>query len=117
MNYRSVAAFGRCSEVSEREEKLAALDRVVEHVVPGRTQDARGPSADELRKTLVVAMPLTEASAKIRTGQTVDDEEDLALPIWAGVLPLRTVVGPPEDAPDLTGPYPVPDYVKGYKRP
>jgi len=117
MNYRSVAVFGRCTEIGERAEKLAALDRIVEHVIPGRTRDARGPSEEELRKTLVVALPLTEASVKIRTGTTVDDPADLALPIWAGVLPLRTVAGPPEDAPDLTGSYPVPDYIKGYTRP
>ena len=87
MNYRSVVVFGKAREVTG-EEKLRALDGLVEHVVRGRSRDVRPPNEVELKQTLVLALPLEEASAKIRTGGPVDDEEDYALPIWAGVVPL-----------------------------
>ncbi|MBV8518511.1 MAG: pyridoxamine 5'-phosphate oxidase family protein [Acidobacteria bacterium] len=95
MNYRSVVVFGRARLVDEREEKLRALDRLVEHVVPGRSALVRGPNESELRQTLVLALPIAEASAKIRTGGPIDDAEDYALPVWAGVVPLTLTKGTP----------------------
>jgi len=112
MNYRSVVVFGKAEEVSDREEKLRVLEALVEHVCRGRSADARGPSESELKQTLVLRVPIAEASAKIRTGPPKDDAEDYALPIWAGVVPL--VLTPGEVVPD--NPLPVPDYVSRYKR-
>ena len=94
MNYRSVVVFGKAREV-DGEEKLRALDSLVEHVMRGRSRDVRPPNEIELRATTVLALPLDEASAKIRTGGPVDDEEDYALPIWAGVVPLKLTRGEP----------------------
>jgi len=95
MNYRSVVVFGKAREVTDREEKLRALTALVEHVVPGRSPDVRAPNESELRQTLVLALPIGEASAKIRTGGPIDDEEDYALPVWAGVVPLTLMKGTP----------------------
>jgi nitroimidazol reductase NimA-like FMN-containing flavoprotein (pyridoxamine 5'-phosphate oxidase superfamily) len=93
-NYRSVVILGELEEVTEPEEKAEALRAFVDHVVPGRSDAIRGPNAKELKATAVVRLPLEEASVKVRTGPPVDDEEDYALPTWAGVLPLRTTVEP-----------------------
>jgi nitroimidazol reductase NimA-like FMN-containing flavoprotein (pyridoxamine 5'-phosphate oxidase superfamily) len=95
MNYRSVVVFGNAREVAEREEKLRALERLVEHIAPGRSAEVRGPSESELRQTLVLALPLHEASAKVRTGPPIDDVDDYKLPVWAGVVPLTLVKGEP----------------------
>ncbi len=97
MNYRSVMIFGTATRVDDPDEKYAALHALVEHVVPGRMADARPPADGEMRKTLVLALPIDEASAKVRTGGPIDDEEDLALPIWAGVLPIRAQWLTPEN--------------------
>jgi len=88
MNYRSVVIFGKATEVTDREEKVRALEKLVEHIVPGRSAEVRAPNESELRQTLVLSLPIEEASAKIRTGPPVDDEEDYELPVWAGVVPL-----------------------------
>jgi nitroimidazol reductase NimA-like FMN-containing flavoprotein (pyridoxamine 5'-phosphate oxidase superfamily) len=95
MNYRSVVIFGRAHEVTGAEERLRAMRALVEHVAPGRSRDARAPSAKELAQTLVLALPLDEASAKVRTGPPVDAEEDLGFACWAGVVPLRLAPGAP----------------------
>lgn len=113
MNYRSVVIFGKAREVGE-DEKVRALETLVEHVVRGRSKEIRGPNQKELRQTLVLAMPIDEASAKIRTGGPVDDEEDYALPVWAGVLPLTLTPG--EAIADAGVAVNVPEYVKGYRR-
>lgn len=97
-NSRCVVAHGRAVPVREETEKRAALDAVVEAVARGRSQECRPPSAKELAATAVLALPLQEVSLKTRTGPPVDDDADLALGHWAGVLPLRTVAGPPEPA-------------------
>ena len=89
MNYRSVLAFGTAREILERDRKLKALQAISEQVVPGRWKDVRAPSDKELKATSVLEFSIEEASAKIRTGPPLDDEEDLSLPVWAGVLPLR----------------------------
>ncbi len=111
LNYRSAVVLGTGRVVSDADEQRLALDAVVEHIVPGRTAEARGPSAKELRATTVVALPVQEASAKVRTGPPVDDDEDLSLPVWAGVLPLALEPGAPVAAPELTADLPVPAYV------
>jgi nitroimidazol reductase NimA-like FMN-containing flavoprotein (pyridoxamine 5'-phosphate oxidase superfamily) len=113
MNYRSVMVFGTARRVDETQEKRAAFAALVEHVVPGRTADARPPTDNEMRKTLVLALPISEASAKVRTGGPVDDDEDLALPVWAGVVPCRLVFGDPTAEPEIDGP--APDYVRAYR--
>jgi hypothetical protein len=95
MNYRSVVVFGKAREVTDRAEKLHALDRLVAHITPDRAAAVRPPNESELRQTLVLALPLHEASAKIRTGPPVDDEEDMQLPVWAGVVPVALVRGEP----------------------
>ena len=98
MNYRSAVIFGTAREVSG-EEKLRALDLLVEHVCRGRSADVRPPNEIELRKTIVLALPIEEASAKIRTGPPKDDEADYALPVWAGEVPVRLTADSPR--PDL----------------
>ena len=116
MNYRSVVVFGSARLVSDRDEKLHGLERIVEHLVPGRSREARSPNENELAATSVIALDLDEASAKIRSGGPIDDEADFVRPVWAGVLPSRTVYGPPE--PDRNAPpiVDVPEYVKNYAR-
>ncbi|MGH9064966.1 MAG: pyridoxamine 5'-phosphate oxidase family protein, partial [Acidimicrobiales bacterium] len=117
LNYRSVMAFGQAHLVSDADEHLAALDLVVEHLVPGRTADLRRHTRKELAATKVVAFRIESASAKIRTGPPLDDEADLDEPVWAGVLPLRVVPGEPEADPKLVPGTPVPASVGHYRRP
>jgi nitroimidazol reductase NimA-like FMN-containing flavoprotein (pyridoxamine 5'-phosphate oxidase superfamily) len=95
-NYRSAMVFGRAGLVADEIEKMTALEALVEKIVPGRWADARRPTGRELQATAVLRLPLEEASAKVRSGPPLDDEQDMGLPVWAGVLPMRTVVGPPE---------------------
>lgn len=113
MNYRSVMLFGHAEEVTDEDEKYAASMAIVEHVAPGRAADTRPPTREELRATLVVRILIEEASAKIRTGGPNDAPDDLALPHWAGELPLRMTPGEP--VPDGVSP-PVPDYVVDWER-
>jgi nitroimidazol reductase NimA-like FMN-containing flavoprotein (pyridoxamine 5'-phosphate oxidase superfamily) len=98
MNYRSVLVLGRAQEVTDRTRKLRAMECVVEHVVPGRWADARQPNEGELKGTTILELSLAEASAKIRSGPPTDDEDDLAWPVWAGVIPLALT--PSEPIPD-----------------
>jgi uncharacterized protein len=97
LNYRSVVMIGNAHLVDGADEKMKALALITNHVVPGRWQEARMPSDLELRQSSVLALPLKEVSAKIRRGPPVDDEEDYALPIWAGVVPVQTRLGDPID--------------------
>jgi nitroimidazol reductase NimA-like FMN-containing flavoprotein (pyridoxamine 5'-phosphate oxidase superfamily) len=99
VNFRSVVVLGEARLVTGEREQHEALRAIVEHVVAGRSDDARGPSAQELAATEVVAMPLREASAKIRTGPPIDAAEDQALPVWAGVIPLELHAGAPINDP------------------
>ena len=101
VNYRSVVVFGPVREVDQPGEKRAAMLALVEKVMRGRSVEARPPTDSELRATLVVAMRLDELSAKVRTGGPIDDEEDLDLPVWAGVIPLSLVAGSPVPEPDV----------------
>ncbi len=112
MNYRSVMLFGRAREIADPAEKKAALDAFVERILPGRAALLRPPHEQELKATSVVAMAIEEGSAKIRTGPPVDEEEDYALPLWAGVVPVRSVVGPLEPDPRLAPGLPVPEVVR-----
>ena len=95
MNYRSVVLLGDATVVTDEAEKLMALDAIVDHVVAGRSADLRPHTDVEVRTTTVLAVPIIEGSAKVRTGGPVDDEEDYELDVWAGVLPLRLVPGEP----------------------
>lgn len=115
LNYRSVVAFGRARLVRDPAEKRVALRAVVEHVAAGRWDDARQPSEAELRQTHVIAIDVATASAKVRTGPPKDDEADLGLPVWGGVIPVREAFGPPE--PDEVNTVPVPPSLAAYRRP
>ena len=95
MNYRSVVILGKARLVVDRDEKIDALRRFTNHIVPGRWDEARQPHDQELKATSVLVLPMEEVSAKIRTGPPLDDEEDYALPVWAGVVPIRARVSEP----------------------
>src|SRR5262245_35321649 len=95
MNYRSVMLFGMAEAVRDEDDKRAAVMAILEHLIPGRTGGTRAPTAEELRATLVVRLPIDEGSAKIRTGPPLDDDVDLELEHWAGVLPLTLTPGEP----------------------
>jgi uncharacterized protein len=114
MNYRSAVIFTSGNKVEDPDEKLRAMNALVEHIVPGRTSDARPPTAEEVRATLVVRMPIEEFSAKIRVGPPIDDEEDYDLPIWAGVIPLQITSSLPVADPRLVAGLDVPDYAADY---
>lgn len=117
MNYRSVVVYGQARLVEDPDEKLTAMERFVEHVVPGRWKEVRGPSPSEFKGTTVLAIPIDEASAKIRIGPPIDDKEDHALNVWAGVLPMNLVPGVAVNDPELRVGIAVPDYVSAYSRP
>jgi uncharacterized protein len=114
--YRSVMVLGRTELVTDLAETEAALTALVEHFMPGRSADARAGSRRELASTAVLAVPLEEVSAKVRTGDPKDDEEDYALPVWAGILPLAIVPGEPIPDSRLDPTVPMPSYVKEWKR-
>jgi nitroimidazol reductase NimA-like FMN-containing flavoprotein (pyridoxamine 5'-phosphate oxidase superfamily) len=113
-NYRSAIVLARARAVEDEDEKLLALEAIMEHIVPGRWREVRSPTADELKATGVVAMPIDEASAKVRTGGPLDDEPDYELDAWAGVLPLRTSAGPPQPDARLREGIPVPAHVSAH---
>jgi nitroimidazol reductase NimA-like FMN-containing flavoprotein (pyridoxamine 5'-phosphate oxidase superfamily) len=116
MNYRSVVVLGTATLVEETEAKAEALRIISEQIVPGRWKDARPPTAQELKATTVLALPIDEASAKVRTGPPKDDEEDYALDIWAGVLPLSLQPGTPIPDPQLkAGVDEIPEYALHYR--
>jgi nitroimidazol reductase NimA-like FMN-containing flavoprotein (pyridoxamine 5'-phosphate oxidase superfamily) len=116
VNYRSVVMLGTARLVDDPAEKMEALRVFTEHVMKGRWDDVRQPTEQELKATTVLALPLEEVSAKVRTGGPIDDEEDYALPIWAGVLPLETAAKEPLPDPQRKSDRPIPDYLKNYSR-
>jgi nitroimidazol reductase NimA-like FMN-containing flavoprotein (pyridoxamine 5'-phosphate oxidase superfamily) len=116
MNYRSVVVFGAAKIIKDENEKMEALRLFTEHIVPGRWRDVRPPPGNELKATMVLALPLAEASAKIRTGNPVDDQEDYALDVWAGVLPLAMKTGKPLPDPLMSQEITRPDYITNYRR-
>lgn len=115
MNYRSAMVLGTARKLTGPK-KLAALERITEHLLPERWSEARHPNKKELAATMVLALSLAEASVKMRTGGPNDDPNDLEWPAWAGSVPLRESFGEPVAAPDLVQAYPVPDYVRAWTR-
>ena len=116
MNYRSVVALGTASLVDQPDEKMAALHAFTEKIVPNRWNDVRQPSEKELKATSILRLPLTEVSAKMRSGPVKDDEEDYALPIWAGVVPLHLQAEAPIRDERCDPAIPVPPYAARYTR-
>jgi uncharacterized protein len=116
MNYRSVVALGKAVLVDAREEKLKALHAFTEKILPGRWNDARQPNEKELKVTSILRLPLTEVSAKIRTGPPIDDDPDYALRVWAGLIPLQLVPGSPIRDEKCDSSIPVPAYAIDYRR-
>ncbi len=114
MNYRSVVVFGSGQLIDEPEAKMLAMKCFTEKLIPGRWGDARQPTENEIKATAIVSVDLSSGSAKIRVGPPGDDEEDYALPIWAGVLPIRTIFGELEADPKLGEGIEVPEYLRVY---
>jgi nitroimidazol reductase NimA-like FMN-containing flavoprotein (pyridoxamine 5'-phosphate oxidase superfamily) len=116
MNYRSAVLFCRGATIEDPAQKLAALERLTEHVARGRWADARQPNEKELKATTIIALEIESASAKTRAGAPGDDGEDLEFPVWAGVIPLPVVPQAGERDPKQTVEYTVPDYIADYRR-
>jgi nitroimidazol reductase NimA-like FMN-containing flavoprotein (pyridoxamine 5'-phosphate oxidase superfamily) len=116
MNYRSVVALGKATLVDAATEKLEALRAFTEKILPGRWEDARQPNEKELKATSILKLPLTEVSAKIRSGPVLDDEEDYALPVWAGIVPLHVQVEAPIRDERCDPKIPTPAYAANYRR-
>ena len=114
MNYRSAVLFGQGHIIDDPEAKMEALYTFTEKLIPGRWDDARQPNATETKATSIIAGPIDSASAKIRIGPPGDDDEDYALPVWAGVVPITQQFGTPWDDPRLTPGIPMPDYLTRY---
>jgi uncharacterized protein len=116
MQYRSAVVMGSARLVQDRDEKLRAMAALLDHVASGRSDDSRPPNARELAATAVLALDLVEVSAKVRDGGPVDEEEDMTLPHWAGVVPLTLTAGTPVAAVDLDPAVPLPPYLTPYRR-
>jgi len=116
VNYRSVVLFGKGRPVEDEQEKLAALEAITEHLIPGRWQEARRPNRKEMNATRVVSIKIDVASAKIRMGPAVDEQGDYALPVWAGVLPMQEVTLPPIRDELLPEEVHLPEYIAEYSR-
>ena len=117
MNYRSVVCFGNATVVTDKERKQQAFRAFLEHLIPGRWEDSRQPDAKETGATIVLSVPIDEASVKVRRGPPKDSEKDLGLGYWTGVIPLALKPGEPVADPLMEEGREVPAYVKGYKRP
>lgn len=116
MNYRSVVVLGTTREVRDATEKMAALEALVEHVLPGRWANVRTPTASELSDTIVVSLPIDECSAKVRAGPPLDDDADRGLPVWAGELPLHLAAAALVPCPSLPQGTSPPAGVQAYRR-
>ncbi len=116
MNYRSVVVMGEASPIDDFDEKIRALDVISEHVIPGRVAATRPHSEKEVKGTLVLAMSIAEASAKVRTGPPIDEEEDYLLDTWAGVLPIGIDVGEPLPDPRLKDGVAIPEHISRWRR-
>lgn len=116
MNYRSVVAFGHARKLEDPAEKLESLRVISEHLIAGRWEEVRTPSNKELNATTVLAFSIEEASAKVRSGPPLDRQEDYAIPVWAGVVPVKTVVGTAIADQGLVEGVSVPSYVRDYDR-
>jgi uncharacterized protein len=117
INYRSVVVFGTGMLVSDPEEKRAVLEALTNHLIPGRWEEIRQPNSQELKRTLVLAIPIEEASAKIRVGPPLDDDEDYELSVWAGVVPLKLAADAPVPDPRLSPGITAPEYAIAYPGP
>lgn len=115
VNYRSVVVFGTATLMEPGEETVKVLELFTERLVPGRWADVRPPNRQELKGTKVLSLPLDEASAKVRTGPPIDEDEDYDLPVWAGVLPLATEVAEPQPDPRLDPAIETPGYVATWR--
>jgi hypothetical protein len=115
INYRSVMIFGTAELVEDADEKMAALKAFMDRITPGRWDEVRPPDDQEFKATMVLRVPLEEVSAKVRIGPPIDDDEDYALPCWAGVVPLGIAIGDPIPDPKLADGIPVPDYATNFK--
>jgi len=115
MHYRGAMVLGVCEKITGKA-KFDALEVITHHLLPGRWAEARHPNKKELAATVVLSLSLEEASVKVSDGPPDDVPEDIYLPIWAGIVPMREVLETPIDAPDLQQPYPVPDYVRAWRR-
>jgi uncharacterized protein len=111
VNYRSVMLFGQAQKVEDPAAKLQALENFVEHMYPGRWKELRPVNDQELKATMVLHMSIDEGAAKMRTGQPIDDEEDYGWPVWAGVVPVRQVIGEPISDPRQTDSLAAPEYL------
>lgn len=116
MNYRSVVAFGKTRLVTDDAERWLAAEKFSEHVIPGRWDDARQPKANEMKKTMFIAVEIEEASVKFRDHGVGDDPEDMDLPVWAGVIPMQQAFLPPVEDEDGTTAVNLPEYLKNYSR-
>ena len=116
MNYRSVVLFGKGRLLEEEQEKLAALKAITNHLIPGRWAEVRPPNRKEMNATRVVSIKITDASAKVRVGAPIDEQDDYALPVWAGVLPLQEAPLSPVRDEILAEDIPVPEYIQQYSR-
>ena len=116
MNYRSVVALGHASPINDPTERVRALQAFTEKLIRGRWNDARQPNEKELKATNILKLPLTEVSAKVRVGDVEDDADDYALPVWAGVIPLRLVAGAPLRDSRCDPSIPTPSYASNYRR-
>ncbi len=116
VNYRSVVVFGQAKLLEDDDEKLTALRAFSDHVIPGRWDEVRLPTPEELKSTTVLALPLEEVSAKVRTGPPIDDEADYDLAVWAGVIPLSLAAGAPISDPRLNSDTRLPGYAVEYNR-
>ncbi|MBD2110380.1 MULTISPECIES: pyridoxamine 5'-phosphate oxidase family protein [Cyanophyceae] len=116
MNYRSVVLFGTATRVDDANEKLTALKAFTDHVVPGRWDEVRPPTTSELVGTLVLALPIAEASVKVRIGPPLDAAADYALPVWAGEIPLAVTAAAPITDPQCSPKVAIPDYAQRYRR-
>ena len=116
MNYRSVVVFGDAVVITDEDERIEALDHIVDVLAPGQRNVVRPITPKEVKGTTVLRLSLDEASAKVRDGGPKDEPEDYELPIWAGVVPIVTTYGPPIPDPDLTHDVPVPDHIANYRR-
>ena len=115
MNYRSLVILGKATLVDDPAEKIEALRRLSEHIIPGRWADSRQPNERELKATSVLRLPIEEFSAKVRTGPVVDDEEDYSFAVWAGVVPLTPTPGAPIRDDRLPAGIELPDYVRFWR--
>lgn len=115
VNYRCVMVFGQAEVVEGPAAKEAHLKEMMEQLFPGRWDQLRPITAQELKATRILSLPLTEASAKISAGPPLDPPEDVAWPVWAGVLPIQLTMGTPEPAPDLVPGIPLPDHVRSFR--